>query len=238
MTEVFTAASHHDVLALIIQIAVLLLAARGLGEVAQRLNQPSVVGEILAGILLGPSLLSSFVPGFGELIIPQTEVQGYLLEVVSLLGVMFLLLITGLETDLALIRRQAKAAAGSSIGGILVTFTSGFVLGSFLPESLLADPERRIVFALFIATAMSISAIPVIAKVLMDLNLMRRDVGQTIIASGMSDDTTGWILLSIVAGLASTGVVTAGAVFQAAGRVLVFLVISFTLGRWLVKRLL
>src|SRR5690554_2381303 len=225
MTEVFTAAPHHDVLALIIQIAVLLLAARGLGEVAQRLNQPSVVGEILAGILLGPSLLSGLVPGLGEWIIPQTEVQGYLLEVVSLIGVMFLLLITGLETDLALIRRQAKAAAGSSIGGILVTFTSGFLLGTFLPDSLLADPDRRIVFALFIATAMSISAIPVIAKVLMDLNLMRRDIGQTIIASGMSDDTVGWVLLSIVAGLAGTGAITAGSVFRAVGSVGLFLVL-------------
>ena len=236
MTEVFTAASHHDVLALIIQIAVLLLAARGLGEVAQRLNQPSVVGEILAGILLGPSLLSGLVPGLGEWIIPQTEVQGYLLEVVSLIGVMFLLLITGLETDLALIRRQAKAAAGSSIGGILVTFTSGFLLGSLLPDSLLADPERRVVFALFIATAMSISAIPVIAKVLMDMNLMRRDVGQTILAAGMTDDTVGWMLLSIVVGLAAGETITAGTVLGAVGRVLGFIVLSFTVGRWLVRR--
>ena len=103
--EIFTAASHHDVLLLLVQIAVLLLAARGLGEVAQRLNQPSVVGEILAGILLGPSLLSSLFPALGSWIMPQTPVQGYLLEVVSLLGLMFLLLSTGLETDLALIRR-------------------------------------------------------------------------------------------------------------------------------------
>jgi Kef-type K+ transport system membrane component KefB len=94
------------------------------------------------------------------------------------------------------------------------------------------------VFALFVATAMSISAIPVIAKVLMDLDLMRRDVGQTIIASGMSDDTIGWVLLSIVAGLAGTGVVTGSAVLKAVGSVVVFMVVSFTLGRWLVKRAL
>lgn len=236
--DVFTAASHHDVLVLVVQIAILLFTARALGEVAQRLGQPSVVGEILAGIVLGPSLLSSFIPAFGAWIVPQTEVQGYLLEVISLIGAIFLLLITGLETDLSLIRRHARTAVGVSLGGITFTFLSGFLLGQFLPDFLLADNNERLVFALFIATAMSISAIPVIAKVLMDLNLMRRDVGQTIIAAGMSDDTIGWILLSVVAGLASGEAITAGSVLQTVGSVLAFMAISFTLGRWVVKKAL
>jgi Kef-type K+ transport system membrane component KefB/nucleotide-binding universal stress UspA family protein len=236
--DIFTAASHHDVLVLLFQIALLLFAARALGEVAQRMGQPSVVGEILAGILLGPSLLSSLVPALGQWIVPQTEVQGYLLEVVSLIGALFLLLITGLETDLALIRRHARTAIGVSYGGIITTFTSGFLLGMFLPDFLLANPNERLVFALFVATAMSISAIPVIAKVLMDLNLMRRDIGQTIIAAGMSDDTTGWILLSVVAGLAGGQAISAGSVLATVGSVLGFLVFSFTIGRWIVKRLL
>src|SRR5690606_17023103 len=216
-------------------MAVLLVTARGLGEIAQRLGQPSVVGEILAGILLGPSFLSSLVPGLGQWIIPQTEVQGYLLEVVSLLGVMFLLLITGLETDIALIRRQARTAASASAGGISVTFATGFLLGLYLPETLLAAPEKRVVFALFIATAMSISAIPVIAKVLMDMNIMRRDIGQTILASGMTDDTVGWMLLSIVVGLAAGGSVNAGTVLSAVGSVIAFMLLSFTVGRRLVR---
>jgi Kef-type K+ transport system membrane component KefB/nucleotide-binding universal stress UspA family protein len=234
----FTAAPHHDVFMLLLQVAVLLLAARAMGEAAQRLGQPAVVGEILAGIVLGPSLLSGLFPLFGEWIVPQTDVQGYLLEVVSMIGAMFLLLITGLETDLALIRRHARTAIGVSGGGILVTFATGFLLGSYLPEFLVAPGGDRLIFALFVATAMSISAIPVIAKVLMDMNLMRRDVGQTIIAAGMSDDTIGWILLSIVAGLAAGEAVTIGSVFQAVGSVLAFLLLSFTAGRLLVKKLL
>jgi Kef-type K+ transport system membrane component KefB len=76
MNQVFTAASHHDVLVLLVQISVLLLTARLLGELAQRLGQPTVVGEILAGIILGPSLLSGFVPFINEWIVPQTPVQG------------------------------------------------------------------------------------------------------------------------------------------------------------------
>jgi Kef-type K+ transport system membrane component KefB len=236
--DVFSAAPHHDVLVLVVQIGILLLVARLMGEIAQRLNQPSVVGEILAGIILGPSLIAGFFPGIGEWIIPQTATQGYLLEVVSLIGAMFLLLITGLETDIRLIKRHARTAMGVSGGGIIVTFATGFVLGQNLPDFLLADTGERLVFSLFVATAMSISAIPVIAKVLMDLNLMRRDVGQTIIAAGMSDDTIGWMLLSVVAGIASGESVTAGSVFQIVGSVLAFMLVSFTVGRWMVKKLL
>lgn len=238
MTQPFTAASHHDVLVLLVQLAVLLFTARVMGEIAQRLKQPTVVGELLAGILLGPSLLSGLFPVLGEWIVPQTATQGYLLEVVSLIGAMFLLLITGLETDIGLIRRQARTAIGVSFGGITVTFITGFLLGQFLPDDLLADPERRIVFALFVATAMSISAIPVIAKVLFDMGLLRRDIGQTIIASGMSDDTIGWIMLSVVAGLAAGEAVTFSTVAQSVGSVLLFMVLSFTAGRWLVARLM
>jgi Kef-type K+ transport system membrane component KefB len=236
----FTAAPHHDILLLLVQIAILLFVARAFGEIAQRLKQPSVVGEILAGIVLGPSLLSGLFPAFGAWVVPQTPESGYLLEVVSLIGALFLLLITGLETDLQLIRRHARTAMGVSLGGILVTFSSGLVLGWYLPEDLLAQPgtEQRLVFALFVATAMSISAIPVIAKVLMDMNLMRRDVGQTIIAAGMSDDTIGWVLLSIVAGLAASGRVDAFSVLKSVAGVAAFMLISFTLGRWLVKRAL
>lgn len=234
----FTAAPHHDILVLLVQLSVLLFVARAFAEIAQRLKQPSVVGEILAGIVLGPSLLSGLFPFIGEWIVPQTAVSGYLLEVVSLIGALFLLLITGLETDLQLIRRHARTAMGVSLGGIIVTFSSGLALGWYLPDDLPAQPgdDQRLVFALFVATAMSISAIPVIAKVLMDMNLMRRDVGQTIIAAGMSDDTIGWILLSIVAGLAASGTVDAGSVLKSVGSVAAFMLISFTLGRWMVKK--
>lgn len=236
--DIFSAAPHHDIFLLVLQVGILLFVARAMGEVATRLGQPSVVGEILAGIILGPSLLSGLFPGFAEIIIPQTEVQGYLLELVALIGAMFLLLITGLETDIQLIKRHSKTAISVSFGGILVTFGTGFFLGQYLPDFLLADSNERLVFSLFVATAMSISAIPVIAKVLMDMNLMRRDIGQTILAAGMSDDTIGWILLSTVAGIAAGDAVTTGTVLKTVASVLAFLVMSFTLGRWMVRKLL
>src|SRR5699024_6401155 len=127
---------------------------------------------------------------------------------------------------------------GVSYGGIIITFSSGFVLANFLPDFLIAEGHHRLIFELFVAVSMSISAIPVIAKVLMDMNLMRRDIGQTILAAGMSDDTAGRIMLSIVAGLASGEAVTAGSVLQSVGSIIAFMVVSFRLGRWIVKKLL
>ncbi|MBW3563164.1 MAG: cation:proton antiporter [Acidobacteria bacterium] len=236
--ETFTAAPHADILKLVLQIAVLLFTARALGEVSKKLGQPAVVGEILAGIVLGPSLLSSVIPAFGIWIIPQTDVQGYLLEVISLIGAMFLMLITGIETDLSLIRRHARTAFGVSLCGIALTFTTGYLVGTQLPDFLLANPDQRTVFALFLGTAMSISAIAVIAKVVIDLGLIRRDIGQTLIAAGMSDDTIGWIILSVVAGLAAGHGIGLTSVVQSAGGVLLFLVLSFFLGRIIVRKLI
>ncbi|HLF18738.1 MAG TPA: cation:proton antiporter [Candidatus Omnitrophota bacterium] len=236
--HIFTPASHQDVLALILMIAVLLTTSRLLGELMLRLGQPSIIGEIGAGILLGPSILGYFFPSIIGYIIPATPTQGYLLETISLLGAMFLLLITGLEIDLNLIKHHAKTALSVSAGGIIVTFSTGFILGQMIPDALLPSPDQRLIFSLFMATAMSISAIPVIAKVLIDLNLIRRDIGQTIIAAGMSDDTCGWILLSIVTGLAAGHAVSATTVLTSVFTVVFFLAISFTIGSGLAKRAL
>ena len=230
------AASQGDVLHLLIQVAILLAVARGLGEICQRLNQPSVVGEILAGVLLGPSVLGALAPAIATWTIPQTPVQGYLLEVVGLIGVMLLLIITGFETDLALIRRKARTAMGIAVGGLLVPFASGLLLGLWFPSDLLLEPTQRTVFALFLATAMSISAIPVLAKILLDMRMMRRDVGQTMLAAGMIDDITGWTMLGIVATLASVGRIAPGDVFRSLLTVAVFLGATVTVGRFIVAK--
>jgi len=235
---VFAPAPHNDVLMFLIQVAVLLVAARACGQIAQRLGQPAVVGEILAGVILGPSLLSTALPWLGAWVIPQNEVQGHLLEIFSLLGAMLLLLITGLETDIPLIRRHARTALGIAAGGLILPFASGSVLAIFLPDSLLSDPQQRTIFVLFVATTMSISAIPVLAKVLIDLNLMRRDIGQTIMAAGMVDDTAAWILLSLVLGLAGGATLSVVGVFGATAKIFLFMAVSFTLGRWFLARAL
>lgn len=234
--DIFTPASHHDILVLLVQVAILLITARAFGEIAQRLGQPSVVGELLAGIFLGPSLLSGFFPVISEWIVPQTEVQGYLIELVGMFGAIFLLIITGLETDIPLIKRKGKTALSIAAGGLILPFVSGFIMAIYLPDFLVQDQHERIVFDLFVATAMAISSIPVVAKVLMDLNLMRRDLGQTILAAGMIDDTTAWILLSVTLGLAGGDAITVGTVFFAIAKIAAFMFLSFTVGKWLIRK--
>lgn len=154
------------------------------------------------------------------------------------MGVMLLLLLTGCETDLKLIARKAKSVMGTAIGGLIIPLVSGFILGMMIPDHFLNKPSERIIFALFIATALSISAIPVIAKILIDLNLIRRDIGQAIIAAGMIDDTAGWMLLSIVTGLAAGQTVNTLSIMQSVGSVLLFIILSFTVGRWIARQAL
>ncbi len=235
MNLMLLASTHNDILFLLVQIFVLLLFARTGGELFKRMGQPSVVGEILAGIILGPSLIGS-IPLFSEWIIENNSYGTNLIEVISLIGAMLLLLITGLETDLELIKHHSRRAFGTAIGGLIVPLFLGFIFCFFIPDNLLVDPSKRLIFSLFVATAISVSAIPVIAKVLIDLKLIRRDIGQIIIAAGMIDDTVAWILLSIVLGLIELGVVTTQNVFISIGKVLAFISISFFIGKWIAAK--
>ncbi len=225
---------HHQLLLVLLELAILLLVARGMGELMRRIQLPPVVGELLAGVLLGPSVFGWLLPSVQSHIFPKSQLQSDLLSVVSWLGVLFLLIVTGLETDLNLIVRKGKTALVISLGGIIVPFATGLGLGWLLPDSFLANPSERLIFSLFIATAMSISAVPVIAKVLMDLKLIRRDIGQVTLAAGMTDDTIGWILLSVVSGLASSGKFDFQTILHSVGGAVLFLGIAFTIGRSLV----
>ena len=225
----------HELLLLLVQFGLLLLAARALGEVAARFRLPSVVGELLAGFLLGPTLLGQLAPGVFDAIFPQEAGQFHLLEAFSWFGVILLLVLTGIETDIGLIARKGRKALGISAGGIIVPFGMGVGLGFVLPGTFLASPDQRVVFALFVGTALGLSAIPVIAKVLMEMNLVWRDIGQLTLAAGMVDDVTGWILLGVVTGLAQSGEVNMAVVAQAIGSVLLVLALSLTVGRRLVS---
>jgi Kef-type K+ transport system membrane component KefB/nucleotide-binding universal stress UspA family protein len=195
----------HAILVLLVQLCALLLLARALAELMRRAGQPAVLGELTAGILLGPSVLGHFAPGVFQALFPQDAAQFHLLEVISWLGMVLLLLLTGVETDIRALRNLGRAALMASIFGMVIPFASGLALGWWLPDEHLTDPANRSVFAAFLATAMSISAMPVIAKILMDLNMMRRNVGMIIMSAAVVDDTTGWVILSVIAALANGG---------------------------------
>lgn len=197
------ALASHALGLLFLQLAAILFVSRLLAEVMRRIGQPSVIGELLAGLVLGPSLFGWLLPsGFG-LLFPADPAQGKLLEVVAWLGMVLLLLLTGLETDVRLLRNLGRSAASASLFGLVIPAGAGFVLGQLVPADLLTNPNERLIFSAFLATAMSISAMPVIAKILHDLDLTKRNLGVVILSAGVVDDTIGWIVLSLIAGIAS-----------------------------------
>ena len=205
MFAAITPLSGHAVFLLLVQIGLLLLVARLGAEGAKRLGLPAVVGELSAGLLLGPTVLGHYAPSLSAVLFPRETAQFHLLEAVGTLGMVLLLLLTGLETDLRLLRNLGRAAFIASLMGMVFPFATGFGLGLVMPDAYLAQPDRRILFSFFLATAMAISAMPVIAKILMDLDLTRRNIGVVILSAGVVDDTVGWLVLSVIAGVASHG---------------------------------
>ncbi|HEY0970843.1 MAG TPA: cation:proton antiporter [Gemmatimonadales bacterium] len=230
--------SGHALLVLLLQLAGLLLLARTFAEIMRRLGQPAVIGELLAGIVLGPTVLGHYMPELFVMAFPQDVAQFHLLEVISWLGMVLLLLLTGLETDLRIVRTIGRAAVFISAGGLIVNFTAGTTLGLMLPDQYLVDPADRPIFAAFLATAMAITAMPVIAKILIDLNLMRRNLGVTILSAGVIDDTIGWLVLSVIAGIAASGTFSLGGLAITLAGLVVFLAatrwVTFPLFRRLV----
>lgn len=223
---------------LVAQIVLLIAVGRGLGEIMQRIGQPSVIGELLAGILLGPSLFGWIWPEAQAAIFPKTPEQKAMIDGVAQVGILLLLLLTGMETDLKLVRKIGKAAIAISISGIVVPFACGFALGEFLPDALLPEPQARLVASLFMGTALSISSVKIVAVVVREMNFMRRDVGQIIVATAVIDDTIGWIIIAVIFSLASQGTLDFAAVAKAVLGTLAFLVASFTVGRRLVFHLI
>ncbi|HEX9252304.1 MAG TPA: cation:proton antiporter [Ignavibacteriaceae bacterium] len=224
---------HYDTLILLIQFAGLLLFARLLGELAQRFGQPAVVGEILAGILLGPTLLGN-VHIISEYMVPTESGKNYL-TIISMIGAMFLMFIAGMETDIKLIKIHSKKAITIASTALLVSFISVFLFSLTIPDNLLTNPDSKFLFAAFLSITISVSAISVIAKVLIDLNLIRRDFGQLFIAIGMIDESIVWIIISIIIGLVGGFAATAGGIFLSFIKVILFLVLGYGVGKFLIK---
>jgi len=221
---------QHTLLMFVVQLAVLLTAARGLGEIFRRHGQPAVIGELVAGILLGPSGLGLLAPDLHATLFSRDPLTFHVLEALAWLGMILLLLMTGLETDLDVLRNLGRAALYASVLGMVIPFASALALGWALPERLLVDPAQRLLFALFLATALSISAIPVIARILIDLDLMRRNVGVVILGAGVTDDTTGWLLLSMIASIAARGELSIPSAALAIGSAVAFVGTVYLLG--------
>lgn len=197
--------SHDQLLLFWLQLVALLAVARGLGGLLRRIGQPAVVGELAAGLVLGPSIFGQLAPGAQAWLFPDDPVQTGMLGAVGWVGALLLMIVTGYETDLRLIRRLGSATARVSIASLLAPVLAGIGVGYAMPAAFRGPEAERGVFALFLGVALGVSALPVIAKVLSDLDLMRRNVAQMTLAAAMANDLAGWVLLGVVSGLALSG---------------------------------
>ena len=216
------------------QIVLLLLVGRLMGEAMQRIGQPAVLGQLIAGILLGPSVFGAIWPQAQRAVFSANPQQQSMIDAVSQLGILMLLLLTGMETDLGLVKKARRVAISTSVAGIIVPFACGFALGELLPAAMLPKPDQRIITSLFRGTALSIASVKIAAMVVRDMGFMRRTVGIALIASAIIDDTVGWVIVAIISGLAVHGQVDALGLGQSVLGTAIFLVVSLTLGRRLV----
>lgn len=227
-----TSLTEHQILVFFVQLLVLFVAARGLGAAMRRVGQPAVVGELAAGLLIGPSVLGRLWPsGFQWLFPPEDVVQTVLLLAISWLGVALLLVVTGFETDLTLLRSLGRSSMLVAVGSIVVPLVASFFLGFLLPESFVGSDATRSTFSMFIAVSLSISALAVIGKILGDLRLMRRNVGQVSLAAAVANDMTGWVLLGAVAGIVHDGDFRLVGLLVTVGAIVAYLAFAFTWGQ-------
>ena len=222
----------------IAELGLLLLVGRLMGEAAQRLGQPAVMGQLIGGLLLGPSVLGLVWPAAEHALFPSAAEQKNMIHAVSELGILMLLLLTGMETDLQLVKRVGRAAVTVAAAGVALPFVCGFALGEMLPAALLPRPDARLVTAIFLGTALSISSVKIVAMVVREMNFMRRDLGQIIVASAILEDTIGWVIIAIAFGLASAGTVDLWSLARAVLGTALFMAASFTVGRRVVFRLI
>ena len=229
---------EHQLLIFWVQFVVLVLVARLLGALMNRIGQPAVVGELAAGLVLGPTVLGALWPSGAEWLFPRDEAQSAMLLIVAWVGIVMLLILTGFETDLALIRRLGMAAVAVAAGSVIVPFVLGLGTGFVLPGEFIGQGQGTLVFALFIGAALSISSLPVIAKILSELGMTRRNFGQLTLAAGMTNDVIGWLILGVIASMARSGSVQVGDLSVTVIGMVLFLGLAFTFGQRGVDRLL
>ena len=210
---------EHSLFVFWCQLLVVLGLARAGGYLARRLGMPRVIGELLAGVALGPSLLGQLWPKGFEWLFPANERQAGLLLGLAWVGIVFLLGITGAEINTAMIRRQGRAATTATIGSLAVPLLVGALVGSQLPDEFLGASTRT-VFVLFFAVAFAISSLPVAARILSDLGLMNRPIAHLALGVATVNDIIGWLLLGVVVGIAESGSVEFGPLGIALGVVL------------------
>jgi Kef-type K+ transport system membrane component KefB len=188
---------------LLLQVIVIIVAARLLGTLFFKMGQPAVIGEIVAGIILGPSLLGMLFPTAQGFLFPASSMS--FLKMLSQFGVILFMFVVGLDLNVKYIRVKAHAAVLVSHASIMVPFLLGISLSLIIYPSIASPQVSFTPFALFIGVAMSITAFPVLARIIEERGLSKTYFGNTAIACAAIDDVTAWCILAIVVAIAKAG---------------------------------
>ncbi len=234
--------SEFELTIFYLQIAILAIGARIAGQAASRLRLPAVVGEICVGIILGPTIFRQLWPSLQITLFPATGPNHIALVAVATLGVSLFLLTAGMEIDLQLVRREGHVAQPVSLGGIAMPFTLGFIPAYLFPQFFGVDPSSHpMIFALFVGAALSITSLPILAKLLIDLGLYRSGFGTRVISAAVFDDVVGWTVAGFVFSLDrlhDAGNLSIAPVISMIAATLVFVGLMLTVGRRLCDRIL
>ncbi|KUY31534.1 transporter [Elizabethkingia ursingii] len=199
----FMANLHHPLALLLVQIVTIILVARLFGWICMKMRQPSVIGEMIAGIALGPSLLGLYFPEFSAFLFPKESLGN--LQFLSQIGLIFFMYIVGMELDLSVLRKKAHDAVVISHASIIIPFALGIGLSYFIYKEFAPDGVQFSSFALFIAIAMSITAFPVLARIVQERNLQKTKLGTIVITCAAADDITAWCILAAVIAIVKAG---------------------------------
>ena len=211
---------------------------RLLAEVARKFKQPAVIGEIIAGLLLGPTILGMINPEWFQTLYPVPSSSATVLSGFVQVAVIMLLFIAGLEVDLHIVWQQGRQAVFTSLLGLVIPFFIGFIFPYYFPNFFgIAEGQERLIFALFMGTAMAITALPVIVRILMDLNIFKSRMGMLVVASAMVDDVIGWLVFSVILSMIGKHGGTMS-VFYTVILTFGFVLFMLTIGRGLLNRVL
>ncbi len=230
--------NHQEIISLILSLGILLIVARLVGEFFRKLKMPLVVGELVAGICLGPSLLGQYFPKISNLVLNQNSNSHIAFNGITSISVIMLLFVAGMEVDLSIIRQQGKTALKTSFLGLIIPLGLGFLAAYYffpLFGENYNNHFRLILFSLFFGTAMAVSALPIIARTLMDLGLFRTKVGMIIIAAAMFDDIIGWLLFSVILGMLKSNALAHGFLYTL-GLTILYAVAMLTIGRIIINK--
>lgn len=224
---------HHPLAILLIQIIAVLLAVRLFGYLFKHIGQPGVIGEIVAGIVLGPSLLGYFFPDAFHFLFPPESLTN--LGLISQVGLILFMFVIGLELDFSVLKNKINETLVISHAGILVPFFLGIVASYWIYEEYAAAQTEFLPFALFIGISMSITAFPVLARIIQERNMTKTPVGVLSIASAANDDVTAWCLLAVVIAIAKAG--SFASALYSIGLTLLYIILMFTVVRPFLKKL-